>query len=152
MTLKVLTIDDDSYMTTMLAVLLRSYGMNVFSCNSGADGITTALSEKPDVILLDLMMPGTDGWQVCTTLRASTTTPIIILSALDNPKVISAALDSGADDYLIKPVPTNVLLAHINTLTRRHKVENNRSTMMRQFDMTTLPLDPINYQQKPLQA
>ena len=152
MTLKVLTIDDDSYMTTMLAVLLRSYGMNVFSCNSGADGITTALSEKPDVILLDLMMPGTDGWQVCTTLRASTTTPIIILSALDNPKVISAALDSGADDYLIKPVPTDVLLAHINTLTRRHKVENNRSTMMRQFDMTTLPLDPINYQQKPLQA
>jgi DNA-binding response OmpR family regulator len=135
MTLKVLTIDDDSYMTEMLGILLRNNGMEVLSCNSGKEGIDIALTEKPDIILLDLMMPGTDGWQVCKKLRSLTTIPIAILSALDDPGVISAALDSGADDYMVKPVPSSVMLAHIMTLTRRHQVENNRSTMMRGLDL-----------------
>jgi DNA-binding response OmpR family regulator len=141
MPIKVLTIDDDSSMTEMLGILLRNNGMEVSSCNSGSEGIALTISEKPDIILLDLMMPGTDGWEVCRKLRSLTSTPIAILSALDDPDVISAALDSGADDYMTKPVPSSVLLAHIKNLTRRHIVENDSSTMMRQLDLSIKPVE-----------
>jgi two-component system response regulator MtrA len=152
MTLKVLTIDDDSSMTEMLGILLRNNGMEVFSCNNGMEGIDVTMAKNPDIILLDLMMPGTDGWEVCKILRSLTTTPIAILSALDDPAVISAALDSGADDYMVKPIPSSVLLAHIKTLTRRHVVENDSSTMMRQLDLPQIPIVLIKPEQKPLQT
>jgi DNA-binding response OmpR family regulator len=151
MALKALTIDDDTSMTELLGLLLRSHGMQVISCNSGTKGIELAHTEDPDIIILDLMMPGIDGWEVCRKLRTFTKIPIAILSALDDPAVISTALDAGADDYMIKPIPSSVLVAHINTLTRRHKVENGSSTMMREacsFENT----DSQNLQQKPLQT
>jgi DNA-binding response OmpR family regulator len=151
MALKALTIDDDSSMTELLGLLLRSHGMEVIPCNSGTKGIELARTENPDIIILDLMMPGVDGWEVCRTLRAFTKIPIAILSALDDPAVISTALDAGADDYMVKPIPSSVLIAHINTLTRRHKAENNTSSMMREtcsFEKS----DTQNLQQKPLQT
>ena len=151
MALKALTIDDDSSMTELLGLLLRSHGMDVISCNSGTKGLELARTLNPDIIILDLMMPGIDGWEVCRSLRTFTTTPIAILSALDDPAVISTALDAGADDYMVKPIPSSVLIAHINTLTRRHRVENGTSTMMREacsFEKT----DNQNPQQKPLQS
>lgn len=132
MALKALTIDDDSSMTELLGLLLRSHGMEVISCNSGTKGIELARTENPSIIILDLMMPGTDGWEVCRTLRTFTSTPIAILSALDDPAIISTALDAGADDYMVKPIPSSVLMAHINNLTRRHNVEKNTSAMMRE--------------------
>ncbi len=64
-------------------------------------------------------MPGMDGWQVCTEVRAFSDVPILILSALDSPGMVASALDAGADDYLVKPVPSGVLLAHLNNLNRR---------------------------------
>jgi DNA-binding response OmpR family regulator len=151
MALKALTIDDDSSMTELLGLLLRSHGMEVISCNSGTKGLELARTENPDIIILDLMMPGIDGWEVCRTLRTFTKIPIAILSALDDPAVISTALDAGADDYMVKPIPSSVLIAHINTITRRHKAEKDTSTMMREtcaFEKTDTP----NLQQKPLQA
>jgi DNA-binding response OmpR family regulator len=151
MALKALTIDDDSSMTELLGLLLRSYGMEVIPCNSGTKGIELARTENPDIIILDLMMPGIDGWEVCRTLRTFTKIPIAILSALDDPAVISTALDAGADDYMVKPLPSSILIAHINTLTRRHKAENNTSSMMREtcsFEKTENKI----FQQKPLQA
>ena len=151
MALKALTIDDDSSMTELLGLLLRSHGMEVIPCNSGTKGIELARTENPDIIILDLMMPGIDGWEVCKKLRTFTRVPIAILSALDDPAVISTALDAGADDYMVKPIPSSVLIAHINTLTRRHKVENNTSTMLREacsFEKT----NSQNFLQKPLQT
>jgi DNA-binding response OmpR family regulator len=132
MALKALIIDDDNSMTELLGLLLRSHGMEVISCNSGTKGIELARTENPSIIILDLMMPGTDGWEVCRTLRTFTSTPIAILSALDDPAIISTALDAGADDYMVKPIPSSVLMAHINNLTRRHNVEKNTSAMMRE--------------------
>ena len=151
MALKALTIDDDSSMTELLGLLLRSHGMEVISCNSGTKGIELARTENPSIIILDLMMPGIDGWEVCRTLRTFTKTPIAILSALDDPAVISTALDAGADDYMVKPIPSSVLIAHINTLTRRHRVENGTSMMMRE-ECTFEKTDIENLQQKPLQT
>jgi two-component system, OmpR family, response regulator MtrA len=132
MALKILTIDDDPAMTELLSLLLRSHGMDVVACNDGEQGIQLARIESPDLILLDMMMPGTDGWKVCRTIRAFSKVPIAILSALDESLVISSALDAGADDYLVKPIPSGVLIAHINNLTRRALVENNKATMLRQ--------------------
>ena len=131
MSIKVLIIDDDSSMTELLSVLLEKNGMNVFSTSSGLDGIELARVKRPDIIILDLLLPETDGWEVCKTLRTFTNAPIAILSALDDPKVITSALDAGADDYMSKPVPNMVLLAHINNLTRRYAVENKLSNMLK---------------------
>jgi DNA-binding response OmpR family regulator len=80
--------------------------------------------ESPDVIILDLMMPGMDGWQVCKQIRSFSTVPIVVFSALDSPGIVASALDAGADDYLVKPVPSGVLISHLNTLTRRTEMNN----------------------------
>jgi two-component system response regulator ResD len=80
--------------------------------------------DSPDVIILDLMMPGMDGWQVCSQIRTFSSVPILILSALHSPGLVASALDAGADDYLVKPVPSGVLIAHLNKLTRRTDMNN----------------------------
>jgi two-component system response regulator MtrA len=124
MTLKVLAIDDDPAMTELLTLLLRTHGFNVLTANSGEDGVAITRKESPDVIILDLMMPGMDGWQVCNQIRTFSTVPILVFSALDSPGMVASALDSGADDYLVKPVPSGVLIAHLNKLTRRTDMNN----------------------------
>jgi DNA-binding response OmpR family regulator len=131
MSIKILMIDDDPAMTELIGLLLRSHGLEVVSCNDSEHGIQLVKSENPDIILLDLMMPDHDGWDLCKAIRAFTNIPIAILSALDDPAVISSALDAGADDYLVKPTPGGVLVAHINNLARRHIVEQNKNIMMR---------------------
>lgn len=151
MSIKVLTIDDDPAMTELIGLLLRSHGLEVIACNSGDCGIRMVQSEKPDIVLLDLMMPDTDGWEVCKTIRANSNVPIAILSALDDPTIISSALDSGADDYMVKPIPSGVLIAHINNLTRRHRVENGKSTMLHQTGGLK-DTNALHFEQKPLQA
>jgi DNA-binding response OmpR family regulator len=152
MPLKVLTIDDDAAMTDLIGLLLRSYGLEVISANDGEQGLQLARSANPDLIMLDLTMPGLDGWSVCKTIRTFSKVPVIVLSALDDPTIISSALDAGADDYMVKPVPSSVLIAHINNLTRRAHVENNKSTLLRQTGSLKQTSDSVNVEQRPLQA
>jgi DNA-binding response OmpR family regulator len=116
---RVLTIDDDEALTELLTLVLKTHGLDAYMANTGEDGIRLTHELSPDVIILDLMMPGMDGWMVCTQIRSFSNTPILILSALDSPGLVAKALDAGADDYLVKPVPSGVLIAHLNTLTRR---------------------------------
>jgi DNA-binding response OmpR family regulator len=122
MPVKVLAIDDDPAMTELLILLLRTRGFEVYTANSGEDGIKKVRELSPDVLILDLMMSGVDGWEVCSKVRKSSTTPILILSALDAPGMVASALDAGADDYLIKPVPSSVLIAHLHNLARRSRL------------------------------
>ncbi len=140
---KVLTIDDDPAMTELLGLLLRGHGLDVIAANDGESGLQLVRTEKPDIIILDLMMPGKDGWEVCKIIRSFSSVPIAILSALDDPAIISSALDSGADDYMVKPIPSGVLIAHINNLTRRHRVEHNAPTMLRQTGSLVLEHHPL---------
>jgi two-component system KDP operon response regulator KdpE len=120
--MKILVIDDDPAMTDLLKLLLEPASTAVLTTNSGPEGILLARTERPDVIILDLMMPDMSGWQVSKAVREFSKVPILILSALDSPGLVAAALDAGADDYLIKPVPSNVLVAHINNLVRRNRL------------------------------
>jgi DNA-binding response OmpR family regulator len=116
---KLLIIDDDTDLTEMLKLLLEPKSFTVMAANSGEEGIATAKRWNPDLIILDLFMPEMDGWQVCKSIRVFSKAPILVLSAMNKPGLITRALDEGADDYLIKPVSSNVLLAHLNNLTRR---------------------------------
>jgi DNA-binding response OmpR family regulator len=119
MTTKILVIDDDSAVTDLLSLLLRSQGFEVTATNSSTDGLNFVREIQPDLVVLDLMMPEIDGWEVCKAVRAFSDVPIIVLSALNDPSMIASVLDSGADDYLTKPTPSRVLVAHINRLIHR---------------------------------
>jgi DNA-binding response OmpR family regulator len=123
--LNILVIDDDPAMTELLKLLLRPTGAKILAANEGKTGIEIAKEAIPSIIILDLMMPEMDGWQVCKEIRKFSDCPILILSALDSPGMVAAALDAGADDYLIKPVMSGVLIAHINTLVRRSNLEKS---------------------------
>jgi DNA-binding response OmpR family regulator len=127
MSIKVLTIDDDLAMAELLAVLLKAQGFDVSVTSNGMEGIKMIRESSPDLVILDLMMADVDGWEVCKRVRKFSTVPILVLSALDSPDMVASALDAGADDYLIKPVPSGVLVAHLNTLTRRSHLNNKIS-------------------------
>lgn len=116
----VLVIDDDVAITELMSMLLKTHGFEVMTANTGADGITIARTKNPSVVLLDLMMPDVDGWQVCKTIRKFSNVPILILSAINDPRMVASVLDAGADDFLVKPVPSGVLVAHIRKMVRRN--------------------------------
>ena len=122
--MKILVIDDDPAMTELLSLVLAPTKAEIMTSNSGEEGLRLAIENNPDIILLDLMMPNMDGWQVTENIRKVSSTPILILSVLDNPGLVAKALDKGADDYLVKPVPSGILIAHINNLTRRRGIRN----------------------------
>jgi DNA-binding response OmpR family regulator len=143
MSIKALAIDDDTAMTELLALLLKSHGLEVYTANSGDEGLQLVRVANPDIVILDLMMPGVDGWQVCREIRTFSKVPIIVLSALDNPGMVASALDAGADDYLIKPVPSGVLIAHLNNLTRRANVANNGIDMHKHTSPFVTPPPPL---------
>lgn len=122
--MKILVIDDDPAMTELLSLVLAPTKAEIITSNSGEEGLNLAGEVSPDIVLLDLMMPKMDGWQVTENIRKFSSVPILILSVLDNPGLVAKALDKGADDYLVKPVPSGILIAHINNLTRRRGVRN----------------------------
>lgn len=117
--MKVLSIDDDVAMTELTAMLLRTHGFDVLTSNSAREAIQIVRDKQPHAVILDLMMPDMDGRQVCRIIREFSNVPIIVLSALNDPETVASALDSGADDYLVKPVPSDVLAAHLNRIIKR---------------------------------
>lgn len=116
---KILVIDDDEGMTELLSLLLAPASSEIIIANSGSNGVDLVKKHDPDVIILDLMMPEMNGWSFCQEIRAFSRVPILILSALDSPGAVAQALDVGADDYLVKPVSSSTLIAHLNNLLRR---------------------------------
>jgi len=140
MTTKILVIDDDTAVTDLLSVLLRSQGFEVLATNSSSDGLGYVREAEPDMIVLDLMMPEIDGWEVCRSVRTFSQVPIIVLSALNDPSMVASVLDAGADDYLTKPTPSRVLVAHINRLLLRKKEAGNSDSKSEADNMLTSPL------------
>jgi len=122
---KALIIDDDPAMTDLLKMMLEPSCMEIKCVNDGASGLSALYAFHPDIVILDLLMPDLDGWKVCRILKEKYDFPILVLSAVDNPQRISDALSAGADDYLIKPVSKDVLLAHINKLIRRNELKQS---------------------------
>lgn len=116
---KVLIIDDDLALCESLKLMLDPKEFTVTSASSGSEGIQLCQEWQPDVVVLDLLMPEMDGWEVASRIRSFSDVPIIVLSAVSKPELVAKALDEGIDEYLIKPVPGTVLAAHLKRLTRR---------------------------------
>jgi len=117
---RILIIEDELPMRTALEDVLQSEGYRVMSAPDGARGLQRALEEKPDLILLDIMMPKLDGYAVCTELRRlSNAVPVLMLTAKGQVEDRVTGLDAGADDYLVKPFSTEELLARVRALLRR---------------------------------
>ena len=120
MSTKILVIDDDLAITELMSMLLKTHGFEALTTNSGVEGVKLVEEKRPSVVLLDLMMPDMDGWQVSKAIRAFSNVPILILSAINDPSMVASVLDAGADDFLVKPVPSSVLVAHIRKMVRRN--------------------------------
>ena len=117
---RILIIEDEAPMRTALADLLASEGYRALTAADGERGLERALAEKPDLILLDVMMPKLDGFAVCAELRrVSNAVPVLMLTAKGQIEDRVNGLDAGADDYLVKPFSTEELLARVRALLRR---------------------------------
>jgi len=117
--MRVLVIEDEPRLLRSLAKALREEGYAVDTAEEGDDGLFKAESYDYDALVLDVMLPRVDGWEVLQRLRRKKKTPVLMLTAKDTPKDRVRGLDSGADDYLVKPFDVSELLARIRALIRR---------------------------------
>jgi two-component system KDP operon response regulator KdpE len=118
---RILVVDDEVKILRSLWHILTANGYEVLTASGGLQGLELAHQHSPDLVLLDLAMPGVDGFSVCRELRRWTDTPIIVVSVLYEERLKVQALDLGADDYLIKPFGTEELLARIRVCLRRSR-------------------------------
>ena len=120
---RVLVIDDDQETTDMLKLILEPSAFEVVTTNSGSQGIEMARKLNLDVVIVDLLMPGMNGLQVCEAVRKFSGVPILVLSAVSKPGIVAQALNNGADDFMLKPMKSSLLIASINKLARRARAE-----------------------------
>lgn len=116
---RVLVVDDDAALAEMLGIVLRSEGFEPVFCGDGLLALDVFRASKPDVVLLDLMLPGRDGIDICRAIRAESGTPIVMLTAKSDTVDVVVGLESGADDYIVKPFKPKELVARIRARMRR---------------------------------
>lgn len=138
----ILVIDDDDKITGMLRRSLAFEGYSVTTANNGADGLKQMLGMEPGLVILDVMMPHLDGWEVCRRIRGSGSgVPILMLTAKDEISDKVKGLDLGADDYLVKPFALEELLARVRSLLRRRGDPAEQKTNRLQYEDITLDTD-----------
>ena len=118
MNAKVLVVDDDTALAEMIGIVLRSEGFEPTFCADGALAVAAFHSSNPDLILLDLMLPGMNGIEICSRIREDSGIPIIMLTAKSDTTDVVKGLESGADDYIVKPFNPKELVARIRTRLR----------------------------------
>jgi len=116
---KILVIDDEESTLEVLRILLERKGFEVFKAARAEDGLRQAYRNHPDLVLLDIMMPEMDGWEVCRRLRELSDVPIIFLTARVDMRDVVKGLEMGADDYIVKPYDNEELVARIRAHLRR---------------------------------
>lgn len=117
---RILVVDDDAALAEMLQIVLEASGFDASWVGRGDEALTAFRRSKPDLVLLDLMLPGRDGVDVCRDLRAESDVPIVMLTAKSDTLDVVAGLEAGADDYVAKPFKTQELLARVKTRLRRN--------------------------------
>jgi two-component system KDP operon response regulator KdpE len=115
----ILIIDDDADLAKIVQINLKREGYDTVVAYSGVEGLQKAYSSQPDLVILDIMMPGMDGWTTCRRLREISAVPIVMLTARGMEADIVRGLELGADDYIVKPFGSKELLARIHALLRR---------------------------------
>ncbi len=124
-TARVLVVDDDTDLSEMLGIVLRSEGIEPAFCHTGTDALSCFRREGPDLVLLDLMLPGLDGLEVCRQLRAESMVPIVMLTARGDTLDVVEGLRAGADDYIVKPFKTKELVARLQARLRRSRTTSD---------------------------
>lgn len=125
---KLLIIDDDVQLCELLQLMLAKMDFEVDIAHDAVTGLKKAYSLKPDAIVLDIMMPGMDGWQTCQRFREMTDVPIVMLTALGSEDEVIKGLNLGADDYLVKPVTADELGARVRALLRQVSRSQNHTS------------------------
>ncbi|MET0725459.1 MAG: MtrAB system response regulator MtrA [Leifsonia sp.] len=118
MNARILVVDDDTALAEMIGIVLRGEGFEPFFCADGALALEAFRASKPDLVLLDLMLPGLDGIEVCTLIRAESGAPVIMLTAKSDTADVVKGLEAGADDYIVKPFNPKELIARVRTRLR----------------------------------
>ena len=157
MSSRILVVDDDTALAEMIGIVLRTEGFDTVFCADGAQAVETWRAERPDLVLLDLMLPGMDGIEVCTRVRAESGVPIIMLTARTDTADVVKGLESGADDYMVKPFNPKELVARIKT--RLRPASQPSAEIMRIGDLsvdvaahevrrgeTPIPLTPLEFE------
>src|ERR1700709_1399564 len=118
MNARILVVDDDTALAEMIGIVLRTEGFDPVFCADGGAAVEAFHASNPDLVLLDLMLPGMDGIEVATRIREESGTPIIMLTAKSDTADVVKGLESGADDYMVKPFNPKELVARIRTRLR----------------------------------
>ena len=126
---RVLVVDDDQALSEMLGIVLRAEGYEALFCEDGSKAQAIFQETKPDLILLDLMLPGIDGIEVCKQIRSESGVPIVMLTARGDTLDIVKGLESGADDYIVKPFKPKELVARIKARLRKDDLKAEQLTL-----------------------
>ncbi len=139
--MRILLIDDDLKITAMMKRVLTFEGHEVMTAPNGEEGLRAAGQFNPAVVILDIMMPGMDGWEVCRRLRMDSDVAILLLTARDEVADRVRGLDAGADDYLVKPFALEELLARVRALLRRARPQDSRDKLSLTFAGLVLDIE-----------
>ncbi|GAB3114019.1 two-component system response regulator MtrA [Janibacter alkaliphilus] len=116
---RVLVVDDDQALAEMLGIVLRKEGLEVSHVGDGSQALDTFHQARPDLVLLDVMLPGLDGIEICRRIRAESGVPIVMLTARTDTVDVVVGLEAGADDYILKPFKPQELIARLRARLRR---------------------------------
>lgn len=140
----ILLIDDDPDLLTLLSMILKKEGYQVEVAEDGESGLEMAIQLQPDLILLDIMMPGVDGWEACREIRKITTAPIIYLTAKREESDIVRGLQLGADDFIPKPFRRHELTARIEAVLRRSRPDTPDEDVV--YEIGDLVIDQVRWE------
>ena len=144
---KILVVDDDQNICELLRLYLEKEGYHVILANDGEEAITKFNAMAPDLILLDIMLPGLDGWQVCREIRKKSNVPIIMLTAKGETFDKVLGLELGADDYVVKPFDTKEVIARIKAVLRRIG-QNHQAEEVKEVRYDKLVVNMTRYELK----
>ena len=153
---RVLVVDDDASLAEMLSIVLRQEGFESATVHRGDQALDSFRRFRPDVVLLDLMLPGTDGIEVCKQIRRESGVPIVMLTAKGDVGDVVSGLESGADDYVVKPFKPKELIARIRARVRRFDAQETEALTIGDLaidvaghqvsrDGTTISLTPLEF-------
>ncbi|MGN0559257.1 MAG: response regulator transcription factor [Acutalibacteraceae bacterium] len=143
---KILIVDDDLNICELLRLYIAKEGYNVVTANDGEQAVEIFLQEQPNLVLLDVMMPKMDGWQVCREIRKTSDCPIIMLTAKSEVFDKILGLELGADDYIIKPFEAKEVIARIRAVLRRTNF--SQKDKIREVSWDNLSINLTNYELK----
>jgi DNA-binding response OmpR family regulator len=140
---RILAVEDDERIRAAVKLALEDEGWTVVEAANGEDALTRFQQEPADVVLIDIMLPGMDGFEVCRSIRRTSDVPIVMVTARDDTHDVVAGLEAGADDYLTKPFAPKELSARIRALLRRARTSEVSSPHLRFGDLEIVPEEGV---------